>query len=758
MSAPKRDRRGVVVLSGVVLLIGVILSILVAAWVRETNLAEGRLLFERRTDRLTTEIHRRATIARYGLNGARGLYLASDKVSREDFRAYVDSRDLPTEFPGAIGFGFIERIARSDVGAYEAAQRASGVTDFTVHPVGTWDPCFIVKYVEPMDTNRAALGLDAGAETRRRAAIEHAVYTDEPTMSARLELVQDESRLAGFLYLVPVYKKGSNPQTPEERWEQLEGILYAPIVIERALSGIAQFSEGMLKFNIYDDQLDGESNLLFDFDNHDTTITGLARQLGYGAGQFQASRGLLVGSRVWILNITSSKRFDATVDLHSYWLIAIGGMVMSMLLASVVWAFGHSHIRALQLAVNMTRDLAEAKDLADAANQSKSEFLANMSHEIRTPLTAILGYAGILRDEGDIEKAPPKRVEAVNTILSGGEHLLQIINDILDLSKIEAGKVTIETIDTPIYQILVDIEGLMRPRAIGKGVKLSTEFKTPIPEEIIGDPTRIRQVLMNLVGNAVKFTDRGAVRVLVAAEERFGRQVLVVDIEDSGPGMTAEQIELLFRPFSQADGSVTRKHGGTGLGLTISHRLARNMGGDVVLTRSAPGRGSSFAFVIPLVQSRDAKLVETFVPTDRITSFDSDDYAEVPTRIPARILVAEDNPVNQKLIKFHLAKIGAEVTLAENGRVAMEKFLAAVQSDTPFHLLLTDMQMPEVDGYTLARMLRDRGESIPIIAITAHAMAEDRQKCIDAGCNDYVTKPIDRATLLKTCSRWFDRA
>ena len=262
---------------------------------------------------------------------------------------------------------------------------------------------------------------------------------------------------------------------------------------------------------------------------------------------------------------------------------------------------------------------------------------------------------------------------------------------------------------------------------------------------------------MNLIGNAAKFTTKGAidVRVYVTTNETGGR--LRFEIKDTGPGMTPAQTQTLFKPFTQADTSVTRRHGGTGLGLSISRRLAEIMGGDVKLEASEPGVGSLFSLELPFLAVADARLLHESCVTRTAQVEGEDGVAPVPTaplNLEGRYLLAEDNVVNQRLILFHLKKAGAHVDVTEDGREALEMIIAADAAGNSYQLLLTDMQMPEMDGYTLARTLRDRANDIPIIALTAHAMAEDRQKCIDAGCNDYVTKPIDRATLLETCRRW----
>ncbi len=397
--------------------------------------------------------------------------------------------------------------------------------------------------------------------------------------------------------------------------------------------------------------------------------------------------------------------------------------------------------------------LDEARLAADAANRSKSEFLANMSHEIRTPLTAILGYADILsEDTTDSPKTTP-RSEAVDTIRRAGNHLLVVINDILDLSKIEAGKMQVEDVAFSLPGVLIEIDSLMRMRAAERGVALETVVKTPIPKTILSDPTRVRQILMNLVGNATKFTEEGNVTVLIESHDSDTEPCLHFIIQDTGPGMTREQAESLFMPFNQADNSATRRHGGTGLGLIISRRLSNLMGGDVWLDWSEEGKGSRFIFKLPLRFPPDTPLVKDLIETHTKTETRSPDEADASRQLPAHILVAEDNVVNQRLIAFHLKHAGATVTMAMNGAEALAAIQAADENGTPYDLLVTDMQMPVMDGYTLASTLRREGATLPIVALTAHAMAEDRKRCMDAGCNDYVSKPIDKKELVDVCHR-----
>jgi PAS domain S-box-containing protein len=401
------------------------------------------------------------------------------------------------------------------------------------------------------------------------------------------------------------------------------------------------------------------------------------------------------------------------------------------------------------------RSLEASRAAAEAASRAKGEFLANMSHEIRTPLTAILGYADLLREDGDAALAPARRMEIIDTIRNAGAHLLTVINDILDLSKIEADRMTVERVPTPLITILNEVVSLMRPRAAGKGVTLDASLASPVPDTIISDPTRLRQILMNLVGNAAKFTEAGHITITAQVTRREQGQVLVIDVDDTGPGMTAEQAERLFQAFAQADSTVTRKHGGTGLGLMICRRLAGLMGGQVTLARTEPGKGSCFRVELPLEAAAGATMVDRL---DVKMTQAAKAVADPAVRLTGRILLAEDGQDNQRLIAFHLRKAGATVEVADNGKIALDMIDKAAAAGTSFDLLLTDMQMPEMDGYTLARTLRERGSRLAIVALTAHAMAEDRAKCVAAGCDDYASKPIDKAALLGVCATWMGKA
>jgi signal transduction histidine kinase/CheY-like chemotaxis protein len=403
------------------------------------------------------------------------------------------------------------------------------------------------------------------------------------------------------------------------------------------------------------------------------------------------------------------------------------------------------------------RSLAEALTAARAADRAKGEFLANMSHEIRTPMTAILGYAELL-ERGELEGAAA--AEALHTVRRNGEHLLTIINDILDLSKIEAGKLLLELQPCSPADLLQEVAQLMRPRAEAKGLRLVAP-NTALPP-ILTDVTRLRQILINLVGNAIKFTERGAVSLTAHSVESEGLvPQLVLAVADTGIGIAAEHLPGLFEPFRQADSSMTRRFGGTGLGLAISRRLAESLGGTLAVS-SSPGIGTTFTLTIAAPQVVPAE--DPSGPPDALDILDlaeaPDPPADRPSSAPlrgARLLLAEDSPDNQRLLGYLLRKAGAEVTLAEHGGRACELALSAAHSGRPFDVVLMDMQMPVLDGYRAARELRRNGYRLPIVALTAHSLKSDRQKCLDAGCDDYVTKPVRSSQLIAVIARHVPR-
>lgn len=388
----------------------------------------------------------------------------------------------------------------------------------------------------------------------------------------------------------------------------------------------------------------------------------------------------------------------------------------------------------------LVETLQQAKAEAERANELKSSFLANMSHEIRTPLGAMIGFTELLRDES---LSREEHNNYIDIITRNGEQLSAIINDILDLAKVEAGHLSLDFIGTNPHQIAIDVVSLLRVKADEKNLKLEFTADDSTPSLLITDPLRVRQILLNIIGNAIKFTQTGAIKVRSYGRQENGRTSLYFEVADNGIGIPHSQKERIFDAFVQVDGAITRNFGGTGLGLALSRKLARNLGGDITVVKTIEGKGSTF--LVSILDQATHKTAET-------TSIQP--HNSNRTRPPSHVLrginvlIVDDAQDNRQLISRMLSNYGASVDLAETGLAGYHKAMAS-----KFDLVLMDIQMPEMDGYTATQKLRDAGYDKPIIALTAHAMTEVRKKCLDVGCTDQLTKPIKHIELVNIIAK-----
>ena len=680
-----------------------------------------------------------------GLTFGRGLLLSSDSVSRSEWKEFFDSQSMGRFFPGVLGYGYVEVVDADELDEYLASVRQDGAPGYTVHVHPGFESQdesltkYLVKYHEPAERNRIVWGLDVAARDENRLVYDMSRDSGLMSVSEPISLLQNEEDGWGLVFAIPVYERDAEIDTVEQRRGAISGWVITVLDIREFFE--AEWIEAWDDFDI---ELytpgDGEGGLGKMV--YQSGVSPSSDELAY-AKTFIPLRVVNLSMAIAV----SPKNAELSVFASTWNMVVFfSGLIITVLLTVITWSVTRTRAKAIGIARSMTSTIRESELRqrtlalqADSANQSKSEFLANMSHEIRTPMTAILGYSEILEENLVSEESESSR-EAIAAITRSGKHLMVLINDVLDLSKIESGKFDVNIELCSAAEIVQDVFQSLRNGASKKGLELSIKYSTEVPSLVKTDGYRVRQILINLVGNAIKFTDQGSVTIVIGADDEhvwFG-------IRDTGVGITKSDIESLFEPFEQVDSSMTRRHEGTGLGLTISKHLATMLGGDIFI-ESQEGVGSEFRLEIP------ADYPSNMPTTSMFTGESEPEPAQIavgasdgcPVTLRGRVLLVEDGIDNQKLISRLLRKVGLDVEVRENGQLAVD----LLREDHSFDLVLMDMQMPVLDGYGAARELRERGNTIPIVALTAHAMAGVRQECIDAGCNDYVSKPIDREKL-----------
>ncbi len=665
----------------------------------------------------------------------RAHFQDNDEISDESFQNYARQAKLIKRFPGIQGFAYTKVYHSTEAkNNIISSKKREGVKDYKLWPLTDKKLKTAITTIKPDNwRNRSYLGFDMNSENKRKQTILDSIESNAPKISPVLELVLEDENTpsqAGFLIFLTHYKTPQLSGLINSKNENIKGLFIA----------ILRADDFFTKSFSNSDYLDEKINYsLYPVRNSKKSEKPKAIYKRFDISQgsnslFYFDKIEIFGSK-WKIKATPLPHFLTFFEKYAAEGVLLGLLLLSFVIILLV-TYSQKYLASEAEFSIKAQQLAEK---ADAANKAKTSFLANMSHEIRTPLGAIMGYSELLIDESISNE---RKSEMVKNIQKNGESLSKLLNDILDSAKIEAGKISIENKPTSIASLIHQIESDQNLKAFDKNIYLKFKQEGPLPDYIMIDDVRLKQIITNLINNALRFTEKGGVTVITRTENKKGKPYIFIDVQDTGIGIHKNKRDFLFKPFEQADTSSTRKFGGTGLGLNLSRNLARSMGGDIKLISSKLGRGSLFRVEIPI----------TLAPEHFVVKSDSK-VSDASTNLDLKgshILLVEDSKENQNIFKLFLEQANAKVTICDNGEDAINEGLNKI-----YHLILMDIQIPKKDGKEVTKFLREKGIVKPIIAITAHAQKEEVSSCLKAGCNSHLAKPFTKEQLLNKISPYF---